>query len=372
MARRNTNLLLVTLVIWVYSFWSWYSWKGRIPVWLWKSKYAGTECVKVPDYCNRPEDGVAWPYSVWYTYSLPYKFRLCNPGERGISYKQYQALVEEGVGRNNKSNTPLIFINLQEAHARRHYIIDTFQSYFNTLLHLPAITENNSLVKALKLTTKTKVKDVILAVLFSHLQAIKAADLETQKNGTPPYALILEDDAEPSFLPFWKGKTIDSFVEILPDGWQVIQLGSTRLGERSQRNKWPIPIYDKILNEKGRNQPFAKSRGWGAFAYLISTEGIKTILQMDMVALEKVCKSLAADDCLLGFSPGDNSYSPFPAEHQYTAVPALFGIHSQHGHTGHRKSKDKSWHSLAASSGQCTSLYENVLKYNNIKPFFRL
>lgn len=102
--------------------------------------------------------------------------RLCNPGERGISDKQYQALVEEGVGRNNKSNTPLIFINLQEAHVRRDYIIDTFQSYFNTLIHLPAITENDSLVKALKLTTKTKVKDVILAVLFSHLQAIKAAD----------------------------------------------------------------------------------------------------------------------------------------------------------------------------------------------------
>ena len=71
-----------------------------------------------------------------------------------------------------------------EARARREYIIDTFQTDFNNLIHLPAITENNSLVKALKLTTKTKVKDVILAVLFSHLQAIKTADLETHKNGT--------------------------------------------------------------------------------------------------------------------------------------------------------------------------------------------
>ena len=365
MARRNTKLFFITSVIWTY--WSWYNWKGQLPVWVWKSKYVRTECVEVPDYCNRPEDGAAWPHSVLYTYDLPYSFRLCNPGEQGISYNQYQTISHERIERKKKSNTPVIFINLQEARARRDYIIDTFQSDFNNLIHLPAIRGNNSLVKALKLTTKTKVKDVILAVLFSHLHAIKRADLETRKNGTPPYALILEDDAEPSFRPFWKGKTIDSFVELLPDGWQVIQLGSTRL----QENPWPIPIYDKILYEKGASQPFVKSHEWGAFAYLVSAEGMKTILEIDMVALEKVCKSLTADDCLLGFSPGDNSRSPFPVDHQYTAVPALFGIHHHHGYTGHRRSKVKTWHSLAASSGQCTSLYENVIKYNNLTPFFR-
>ena len=128
---------------------------------------------------------------------------------------------------------PLIFINMPKAALRRDYIKRTFKRDFERLVHVPGIHATSGQVQKLKLIAPT-VEKRILAVLLSHFEAVKVAEQEIRRENTPSYALIIEDDAEQTFRPFWKFKSLDAFVARLPSGWQVVQLGMSKFQFKPQ------------------------------------------------------------------------------------------------------------------------------------------
>lgn len=318
--------------------------------------FDNSPCVNLPVPCKKFK--VQWPKLA--KRNLPLGAHLCDDGEVGLTYQRYleRAAVHLRAGQN-KSKAPLIFINMPAAQDRQNYIVDHFKHTFERIVHFPAINTSSSLWKKLKLIAPA-VNNKILAVLLSHLEAIKVARQEILREKSPPYAFIVEDDAEQSFRPFWKSKSLDELVSRLPSGWQVAQLGMSRF----RFSPGPVPYYDKELYVK-IDQHFAKTSEWGAFAYIISKEGIERMLKTNLTLLSSTCRPMTADDCLLGFKPGGRSTSPFKKKHQYIVTPAMFGINRKHAHTGHRQGGNKEWHSNAANAGQCTSLYENVISYNH-------
>ena len=100
-------------------------------------------------------------------------------------------------------------------------------------MHVPGIHATSDQVQKLKLIAPT-VEKRILAVLLSHFEAVKVAEQEIRRENTPSYALIIEDDAEQTFRPFWKFKSLDAFVARLPSGWQVVQLGMSKFQFKPQ------------------------------------------------------------------------------------------------------------------------------------------
>ncbi len=322
-----------------------------------KRRVNNSRCVNIPAPCKAfiPP----WPDAT--VRKLPLEARLCDNNETGISYQRYldRATVRLSAGQK-KSRAPLIFINMPKAVQRRKYIIETFKHSFEHIVRVPGVNANSGLVKELKLIVPG-VKEKILAVLLSHFEAIKVARKEILRNNSPQYALIIEDDAEQSFRPFWKSNGVDELVSHLPSRWQVIQLGMTRFVVRPS----PVPYYNIEKLQVKLDQYAIRRSAWGAFAYMISKEGIEAVLQTNLEDLSKKCRAMTADDCLLGFKPGGRPWSPFNEDHQYMVTPQMFGVHQKHAHTGHRKGRGKQWHSDAANAGQCTALYENVISFNS-------
>ena len=105
----------------------------------------------------------------------------------------------------------------------------TFSSLFHNLIRSEGITSAHPKVKEL-MKHMPHVNPNILAVTISHLNAIKLADEVIRRTNDPTiqHAIIIEDDADPILMPFWE-KSIDSIVAGFPKGWEVVQLGATKL-----------------------------------------------------------------------------------------------------------------------------------------------
>ena len=293
---------------------------------------------------------------------------MCNSYEAplGVSFSDYAAKINRSPAtlkkvKGWKSKIPLIYINTKNSKERQVYVKRTFSNLFHNLIRSEGITSVHPQVKEL-MKRMPHVNPNILAVTLSHLNAIKLADEVIRRTNDPTiqHAIIIEDDADPILMPFWE-KSIDSIVAGFPKGWEVVQLGATKVtaGETT-------PVYRRAQfpHKKGVwNQP-----EWGAFAYILSKRGTRKIASTDLVKLFSVCQTMTADDCLLDFAPLKNFFfntgRQFDFYHQYILHPPLFTVNTAAQAT-HRTSLNKMLHETVANAGRCSSFFEHIMYYND-------
>jgi GR25 family glycosyltransferase involved in LPS biosynthesis len=240
---------------------------------------------------------------------------------------------------------------------------------FETVFRFAAVSASQHEVAELKRHLALKngdIKDGILAVLLSHRGAIETAyKFCQQRNET--HALILEDDVSLSFSPFWHGENFEyilkNLLTTIPRDWMAVQLGYTRSFlsvDRATKERIAVPNY----RSRPRKRSIVKGAQYGAFAYLISMQGMESILRRPLAQIREDCPPMVADDCLLGFTtePKYHKQSSF-ADRVYYATPPFFGVNIKANVT-HRNSIDRSWHYQLAVSGQCMSLFDNIYWYN--------
>ncbi|MAJ81880.1 MAG: hypothetical protein CMF41_03085 [Legionellales bacterium] len=274
---------------------------------------------------------------------LPFGYKRCTNSRNSMSYKEY---FEKTKQRFWKSQIPLIYINLDSHKDRKDNIKKKFSPLFHNIIRFNAIHKNSS--ETLDLKQIAYGADMnILAVFLSHYHAIlKAKNMGFKK------VIIIEDDADPYFLPFWT-KSIDDHINSAPKGWHTIQLSITKVETKNYQFN---PVYKK--NIKG----YANQPEWGAVVYAISEEGMNVIKNIDLEALYKRCPAMTADDCLLSFTPMFRlSGNTFNKTKQYSLHPPLFTVNVDSKLT-HRSGMDV--HRTVAVNSRCSSIYENVYWYN--------
>ena len=100
----------------------------------------------------------------------------------------------------------------------------------------------------------------------------------------------------------------------------------------------------------------------GAFAYLISREGMAIMLNQSLAKdVKPRCSQLTADDCFLGFSAIDIFHNAGPLlAGLYYATPPLFTV-QRGGSSTHFEREIESADIALASGGYCVSLHANCL-----------
>ena len=218
-------------------------------------------------------------------------------------------------------------------------------------------------------TPGKQAKNSLEAVILSHRKAIQIAYDRGDK-----VALVLEDDAEPVFYPFWDinleqyVKQMNLYYRSNIENWSTIQLGTTKVDFIHKDENKAIPIYP---NPPPHNQSVQGSE-WGAFAYLISRIGMEQVLKRDLHFIKTHYQSWArtADDALLGFT-SFNMLKNRGRPGQFVAHPPLFSINLGQETLVHDDGSGQS-HWRIAAAGKCTALYEAIyLHFNYLKHLFQ-
>ena len=109
-------------------------------------------------------------------------------------------------------------------------------------------------------------------------------------------ALVLEDDIVLDLVPFWT-TTFENLIDALPINWTLVQLSITATRE----------TYATLRNNTARTT-LKHDNGleiWGTVAYLISRNGIKSMLETYLIGPHTFDLSgplcIEADDCILPF-----------------------------------------------------------------------
>ena len=243
------------------------------------------------------------------------------------------------------------------------------KTLFNHITRVEALTPTHQIygeyVKRIQLKYGYH-DDHVMAVYLSHHRALELA-LQYCRQNSQPFALIMEDDVSFDFTLFWSG-AFDSYLTKLPANWATIQLGYTR-GKIDPLNGH-VPRYEVPVRPG-----FYKGSHYGAFAYLINTNGLELILNRSMDTVKAGCEYMTSDDCLLPFAPSLNIRRAHPlSDRNYFIAPPLFGVNID-ATPSHRKGHDKEYSLQFATAAQCTSIFDNVrlfnqeLKGNNLRRF---
>lgn len=166
---------------------------------------------------------------------------------------------------NKLNNFPSInFISIEESKDRRNNLYENFKHYelTNIRSNINKKYEEGDCKIEFPENYTFEFNELYLGAFTSHLKAIK----NWYENTDEPYAFFCEDDLSFETVEYWNF-TWEEFFSSLPSDWSCVQLGLTR---------YVSTMFNFFQPEVHlRNRCFCD---WGCFAYLISRDHAKRLL----------------------------------------------------------------------------------------------
>jgi GR25 family glycosyltransferase involved in LPS biosynthesis len=163
------------------------------------------------------------------------------------------------------NNTSIYCINLERATERKLRMLHFFNDYSN-FSFIDAVDGNN-LPKEYKYNINTKKNVYEIALVFSHLKAIKQAfDKGLQ------YCLICEDDMNLQLLNKWDFD-LQFIISNAPSDWEILQLNTNNVNLL-------VLLHDHFNKTNSLFVKWCGHVAWSTGFYLINTIGMKKILDL--------------------------------------------------------------------------------------------
>jgi GR25 family glycosyltransferase involved in LPS biosynthesis len=180
-------------------------------------------------------------------------------------YKK-QSHIYKDLHKNQLSNIPIYYINMDKDISRRNFIENQSLLYNIKINRISAINGKEKNLKNDKIElypgynipyfNNYSITNSELGCTLSHIKAIY-----TSYKNNDELALIIEDDTSFVLVPYWD-KTIKQVIDNAPTDWTIIKL--FRLGNYNSKQMY------KKYDEK-RNL-------WSTVAYIINRQGMKKLL----------------------------------------------------------------------------------------------
>jgi hypothetical protein len=339
-------------------------------------------CVQVPPMCKkfpttRPKDaryarsGQRQIAEDWFLRGLcwPGQQKLWMPGDvQGVArgrqlladtrcepYDEYKAVFKPPRWLEHaKSSIPTYYINLHTNRirdAKMSAVLDKIVAQYTRIeavdASVPGFAQNHSHF-ADKMGAHGIPEYQTIAMLLSHRRAIQAAFDKGDKR-----AFIAEDGLSLELSSFW-GEALDSFADALPPGWMAVQLGYSRYTTApTALITAPAPLYYRSMYQRAQQGAEA-----GAFAYLITREGMASVLSQPLNVLKQRCPPFVADECLLGFARRQPFRDQGPmADRVFLATPPFFTVDLEAATSRFVGNAAKN----EARAGFCASLHANAV-----------